>query len=227
MNDINFFYETFELTSNQKEQYEEYYKLIYDYNQKMNLTGIDDKVGVYLKHFYDSLLIAPNIPTEKKKVADLGSGAGFPGIVLAIYYPNNKFYLIEPTKKRCDFLEIVINELKLHNVEVINERAEALQKEQYDIVVSRAVASLNILLELSIPILKTNGLLIAQKGKQGKEELKKSKEALKTLKSSLVKAYEEELPFEKSRRYNILIKKDQNTPDKYPRNYGQIKKAPL
>lgn len=225
--DKSFFYEKYDFSNEQKEQYNQYYKLIHEYNKVMNLTGIDDEFGVYLKHFYDSLLISDEIKDEGLKIADIGAGAGFPGIVLAIYFPKNKFELIEPINKRCKFLLEVVEKLNLKNVKVLNKRAEDIKKEQYDIITSRAVARLNILLELSIPLLKEGGKFIPLKGSKGKEEIKEAQNALKVLGSKIIKIKEEELPFEKSLRVNLVIEKKLKTAEKYPRNFGQIKKRPL
>ncbi len=224
---LDFFYEKYDLTDKQKKQYDLYYKLIKEYNKVMNLTGIDDEFGVYLKHYYDSLLISDLIKDKDLVIGDIGSGAGFPGIVLAIYFPNNSFDLIEPIKKRCNFLSEVVKELGLENVNILNKRAEDLEKEKYDIITSRAVAKLNILLELSIPLLKCEGLFIPLKGSKGNEEIIEAKNALKELNSSVEKIFEEVLPFEESLRVNIVIKKLKKTNSIYPRNFGQIRKKPL
>ncbi len=220
------FEQTANLTDKQQEQYYQYYQLINEYNQVMNLTGIDDLYGVYLKHFYDSLTVCNLIDDNIKTIADLGSGAGFPGIVLAIYYPQVKFSLIEPLTKRCKFLAIVVEKLELKNVEIINERAEDITK-KFDIVTSRAVSRLNILLELAMPLVKINGYFIALKGAQAQVEIKEAQNALKELSSEIVVCDQIILPFEESKRENLKIKKLKATNKKYPRNYGQIKKKPL
>ncbi len=217
---------TANLTVQQQEQYYQYYQLINEYNQVMNLTGIDDLYGVYLKHFYDSLTACKLIDDDVKTIADLGSGAGFPGIVLAIYYPEIKFSLIEPLTKRCKFLAIVVEKLGLKNVEIINERAEDITK-KFDVVTSRAVSRLNILLELAMPLVKINGYFIALKGAQAQVEIKEAQNALKELSSEIIVCDQIILPFEESKRENLKIKKLKVTNKKYPRNYGQIKKKPL
>ncbi len=217
---------TANLTDNQQAQYYQYFELINEYNQVMNLTGIDDLHGVYLKHFYDSLTITGLIDDNVKTIADIGSGAGFPGIVLAIYYPQIKFSLIEPLTKRCKFLEVVVSKLDLKNVVIVNERAEDV-KDKYDIVTSRAVSRLNILLELSIPLVKVGGYFIPLKGAQAETEIKEAQHALKELSASVEEVQQIILPFEESKRANIKIKKTKATNKKYPRNYGQIKKKPL
>lgn len=227
MNNVSLFENEYKLNEEQKQKFTKYYKLINEYNQVMNLTGIDDKEGVYLKHFYDSLLIAKEIPAQNQTIADIGSGAGFPGIVLAIFFPNNKFELVEPMTKRCKFLETVVSELRLDNVKIINLRAEEIKDKKYDIITTRAVARLNILLELIIPLLKPKGIFIALKGKNYEQEIIDSLEALKILNCEILKTNIEILPVEKSERGNIVIQKTKSTNKIYPRNYGQIKKKPL
>lgn len=204
-----------------------YAKLLKEYNEVMNLTGIDDFEEVYLKHFYDSLTIAKFIDKSNKlEIADLGSGAGFPGIILAIFFPNHQFYLIEPLQKRCKFLQVIIEKLSLKNVIIENKRMEEINH-QFDIITSRAVAKLNILLELAIPNLKINGLFIPLKGKNGMEEINQAQNALKELNAKIQDIDEFNLPNENSKRINIVIEKIALTKDKYPRNFSQIKKKPL
>ncbi len=217
---------TKDLSEHKQEQYYRYFELIREYNQVMNLTGIDDLHGVYLKHFYDSLTIYELIDANVKTIADLGSGAGFPGIVLAIYYPEIEFNLIEPLTKRCKFLETVVADLGLKNVIILNERAEDI-KQKFDIVTSRAVSRLNILLELAIPLVNVNGVFIPLKGAQAEIEVKEAKNALKKLDAKVETISEITLPFENSKRANLKIRKLKATNEKYPRNYGQIKKKPL
>lgn len=226
-NSIEFFEEKFELTDKQKKQYSDYARLIAEYNKVMNLTGIDDEFNVYLKHFYDSLLIAEDLPDSGAKIGDIGSGAGFPGVVLAIKFPGNQFYLIEPMQKRAKFLQLVVEQLGLENVEIVNDRAEDLDGEQYDVVTARAVAALNVLLELGMPLLKVGGKFIALKGSKGDEELRDSKNALTIMNGEVVEIHDEVLPYEESARKNIIIRKKSSISPKYPRYFGQIKKNPL
>lgn len=227
MSYYDLFIESFKPTKNQINQLDKYAHLIKEYNQVMNLTGIDEYQEVYLKHFYDSMLIKPLLDQlDYNNIADLGSGAGLPGIVLAIMYPDKQFCLIEPITKRANFLKIVVETLALENVVVINKRMEEV-KEKFDIIVSRAVANLNILLELSIPFLNIGGYLIALKGNKGKNEADLAKGAMEKLDCQLVKIDEQQLPDNQGERINLLIKKDRETNSKYPRNYGQIKKSPL
>ncbi len=215
------------LTKTQNDQYYRYFELIAEYNKVMNLTGIDDYEGVYLKHFYDSLTVAEEIEKiSPKTIADVGSGAGFPGIVLAIYFPNIKFSLIEPLTKRVKFLEVVVDELGLKNVELINERVEDIDA-KFDIVTSRAVARLNILLELCAPVCKVGGYVLTLKGPKVTEEIEQADNAIKKLGLSITASEKLTLPIEGSTRYNVYFEKVHETPTKYPRNFGQIKKKPL
>lgn len=227
MSYYDLFIESFKPTKNQINQLDQYASLIKEYNQVMNLTGIDEYQEVYLKHFYDSMLIKPLLDQlDYNNIADLGSGAGLPGIVLAIMYPDKQIFLIEPITKRANFLKIVVETLALENVIVINKRMEEVD-EKFDIIVSRAVANLNILLELSIPFLNKDGYLIALKGNNGKNEADLAIGAMEKLDCQLVKIDEQQLPDNQGERSNLLIKKDRETNSKYPRNYGQIKKSPL
>lgn len=215
------------LTDTQRKQYYRYFELIAEYNKVMNLTGIDDYEGVYLKHFFDSLTVKDQIIEIKPEtIADVGSGAGFPGIVLAIYFPEIKFTLIEPLTKRIKFLQVVVDELELTNVVLLNERVEDIDA-QFDIVTSRAVARLNILLELCAPVCKVGGYVLTLKGPKVTEELEEAKNAISKLGLEETMSEKLVLPIEESVRYNVYLKKIAKTPAKYPRNFGQIKKKPL
>lgn len=207
-----------------------YQRLLEEKNKVMNLTGIDQKEEVYEKHFYDSLLFSFNEDLDGKKLIDVGTGAGFPGLVLAICYPSLEVTLLEPLTKRCNFLKEVVDELKLTNVKIVNERSEDYSVkniEKFDYAVARAVSKLNILLEIISPMLKINGLFVALKGKIYQEEINESENALKTLLLEVLKVKEEKLPSENDIRGNIFVQKKGKTPSRFPRNYGQIKKRPL
>ena len=166
---------------------------------------------------------------HNKTLVDVGSGAGFPGLVLAIGYPLCQITLVEPLTKRCTFLNKVINELKLKNVKVINARAEDLStyRAKFDYATARAVARLNILLELIMPLIKVNGIFIALKGKQGNEEIKEANNALKILNSVVIKTQQINLITDLDNRINIFIKLNKDVDKKYPRNYSKIKNKPL
>lgn len=218
------------LSSVQLNQLNKYQQLLKEKNQVMNLTGIVEKEEVFEKHFLDSLLFSFHEDLNDKKAVDVGTGAGFPGLVLAICYPNLHMTLLEPLTKRCNFLNEVITSLGLKNVEVVNERSEDYCKnhrETFDFAFARAVSKLNLLIEIIVPLLKVNGYFVALKGKIYQEEINQSQNALKELNSQVEKVKENTLPSESDVRGNIFIKKLAKTNLKYPRNYGQIKKRPL
>lgn len=224
----NDYLKEFNLDDKQLSSLNIYMKLLQDWSKKMNLTSITLDKEVYIKHFYDSLLLSKFVK-DLEKVGDIGSGAGFPGLPLKIAKEGLKVDLIEPTTKRCLFLSTVIDELKLENIQVINKRSEELpdKKETYDVVTSRAVASLNILLELSIPLLKVKGRMYALKGSSYDEEIQGAKKALKELNCQVTNIYEFDLPEDLGHRAIIEITKMKPTPSKYPRIYAKIKKQPL
>lgn len=218
------------LNEEQLNKLERFYYLLVETNKVMNLTAITDKSEVYEKHYYDSLLFSFGLDLNNKSLVDVGTGAGFPGLVLAICYPFLKVDLIEPLTKRCVFLENVKRELNLTNVSIFNMRCEEFaihNREKYDYATARAVKRLNILLEMIIPILKVDGCFIALKGKQGEEEILESRNAFLILKSQVEKNEITKLVTNSDIRMNIFIRKKEKTPLKYPRNYSQISKKPL
>lgn len=203
-------------------------KILIEWNKKFNLTRIIKHDDVLLKHFIDSIISMKYVDFHNKKVADLGSGAGFPGIPLAILFPDSSFTLIEANGKKCSFLNEVIKQLHLENVIVKQSRIEEVgEKEQFDLALSRAVSELNILLELAVPLLKVNGSLIAYKVFNNEDEIKKAKNALKKLHSEIEENYKYSLPSSNDLRSLIIIKKLDTTNLKYPRNYSDILKKPL
>ena len=216
-------------TNCQLNQLEMYYEILIEYNKVMNLTAITNKEDVYLKHFYDSLTISKIIDLNNyNSLCDIGTGAGFPGIVLKIFYPNLKVTLIDSLNKRINFLNDVIQKLKLTNIEAIHCRIEEyakINREKYDIVTARAVAPLNILLEYAIPIVKSGKYFIAMKGKEENEELYHN--AIKILQSEICNICKFKLPIENSERTLYKIKKNNKTSTKYPRKYIEIKKKSL
>ena len=191
------------LTNEQLEQLNTYYELLIEYNRVMNLTGITDKKDVYLKHFYDSLTLNKIIDlTSVDTLCDIGTGAGFPGLVLKIVFPNLKVTLVDSLNKRINFLNTVINKLNLENIKTIHERAEVFSinnVEKYDIVTARAVAKLNVLLELSIQAIKINGYFIAMKSSV-EDELINIDKSLEKLKCKFVNKIVFKLPIENSTR---------------------------
>ena len=208
---------------------EQYYNLLIEENQKYNLTAITEKNTVYLKHFYDSLTIKKAINLDNQYICDIGTGAGFPGIVLKIFYPDIKIDLIDSTTKKCNFLNLVINTLSLTNIKVINARIEEYAKEnreKYDIVVSRAVAPLKHLLEYDTPMIKIKGQFIALKSNIDQETLNISRYYQK-LSLSNPQTYSFTLPYELSHRTIYKIEKHSKTNPLYPRPYSKIKKQEL
>ncbi len=207
---------------------EKYKNLLLEYNQKFNLTAIKTDEEIYLKHFYDSLTLinAVNL-NENLKLLDIGTGAGFPGLVLKIFFPNLDITLLEASHKKVSFLETVIKELNLQKITCINKRAEDITeqyRESFDIVTSRAVASLPILCELAIPYLKVAGLFVAMKG-ECNTEIEKSSKILEILNSKIVDTIEFNLPNYSGHRSLVIIKKFEKTNIKYPRRYDKIMKS--
>ena len=216
-----------EVTPEKLDQLKEYASFLLEYNQHTNLTAIRDINEVYLKHFYDSLTIVKAINLkEVNTLLDIGTGPGFPGMVLKIVYPHLQITLMDSNNKKISFLKALAQELNL-NVEIISGRAEEFithRREYYDIVTSRAVASLDILAELSIPYVKTNGLFVAMKSNY-QEELQASLPILKKLDSKVEKIEKFSLPKIEANRAIICIRKEKATNHKYPRSYNQIKNA--
>lgn len=217
------------IDNNKLNMLEKYYNLLIEENNKYNLTSITNKEDVYLKHFYDSITISKIIDLDNESLLDIGTGAGFPGIVLKIIYPNLKVTLLDSTLKKCNFLNLVITKLNLKDITVINERAEIYSKnvrEKYDVVTSRAVAPLKHLLEYSIPTLKVNGYYIAMKSDISKELIGINKYEDK-LNIKEIDRISFTLPKEKSLRTLIKYKKLNVTNLIYPRKYNEIKKKSL
>jgi len=208
---------------------DEYYHILVEENKKYNLTAITEEEQVYLKHFYDSLSIVKIVDLKDQYLLDIGTGAGFPGLVLKIVFPELKIDLLDSTNKRCLFLQMVIDKLQLKNINVINARAEEYAKnnrEKYDIVTSRAVAPLKHLLEYSIPTLKVNGKFISLKSNID-EELKNINNYYNKLHLSNEEIIKFELPYEHSLRTLYKVKKNKQTSSIYPRQYSQIKKKDI
>ena len=220
------------LDSVQLEKFEKYAEFLIEYNKTTNLTAIRDIEGIYLKHFYDSLLIINNGVFDFKNVEsviDIGSGAGFPGMVLKIIFPHLKLTLLDSNNKKTKFLELLVEKLDLKDVQIVNDRAENFVKNnrhKFDVSVARAVSELRIISELCLPFTKVGGYFIALKGHY-KEELEKAEATIKILNGEVVSIEEFELPIEKAYRANIFIKLNNEVDDKYPRLYDQIIKKAL
>lgn len=210
------------------ERFKMYAALLKEWNEKINLTAITDEPEIVEKHFYDCLIPTNHDLLDDKLICDLGTGAGFPGMVWAIAYPKSVVTLVDATGKKCMFLREVASKLNLTNVFVVNSRGEDLNsREHFDIVTARAVAPLNILLEVCVPLVKEKGLMIAMKGARANEELAASKKAIERLSLRVLKIEESILPNEESKRYNIIFKKEKKTEKKYPRSWAEIQKKPL
>lgn len=220
------------LTENQYEQFQKYFELLAEWNEKMNLTAITDASGVALKHFADSLSLLNfvDIP-QNSSLADVGTGAGFPGVVLKIARPDIKLTLIDSLNKRLVFLGEVCAQLGIE-AELIHSRAEdgardEKLRESFDFAVSRAVARMNVLSEYCLPYVKVGGAFCAMKGAQANEEFKESLNAINTLGGKLENKYFFELPENGGERAIAVVRKVKNTPQKYPRQSGKIKAKAL
>jgi len=214
-----------ELTDRQKEQFELYAKMLVEWNEKMNLTSIVDEEGIYMKHFYDSLV--PSFDIEiKGSLCDVGSGAGFPSIPLKIMYPDLEVTIIETLGKRVTFLNELAKTLGIE-INAIHARAEECSnlRETFDFVTARAVANMPLLCELCIPLVRVGGKFIVMKGLSGKEELNDSKKALRVLGCKVENIYESHS--EDMTRINIECTKVKPTPKGYPRAFAKMKKSPL
>lgn len=219
----------YDLSENQLNQFEMYYHLLVEWNEKINLTSITDKEEVYLKHFYDSATIIKITELADNSICDVGTGAGFPGIVIKILFPNTQITLLDSLQKRTIFLNLVIEKLGLEKIKTVHDRVEDFankNREFYDYTIARAVAPLNVLLEYCIPITKINGYFIAMKSNIS-QEIITSENAMKKLTCVIEKIEEFNLPIEDSKRSIILIKKNTKTNKIYPRKPNIIKKNPL
>lgn len=222
-----------QLSETQVEQFMKYKILLQEWNEKMNLTAITEDREVITKHFLDCMTInkALNM-SEQKTVIDIGTGAGFPGLVIKIAFPHLKVTLVDALKKRLTFLETVINELGLTDIEGVHSRAEDLGKnkqyrEGFDICASRAVANLAVLSEYTLPFVKVDGYLIALKGQKLDEELEQGQKAIKILGGQLEEVVHTGVPFTDLNHKIAKIKKVKPTATKYPRKAGEPTKAPL
>lgn len=221
------------LNAKQLEQFDSYHRLLVDWNERMNLTGITERDAVFEKHFYDSISLSffVNIK-EIKSIADIGSGAGFPSIPLKICFPHLKVVIVDSLNKRIQFLNHLVQELGLDNVSCVHGRAEDIARlpeyrDSFDLVTARAVARLNVLNEFCLPFTRKNGTFAAMKGSQSVEEVKEAGVSLREMKGKVRAEHALKLPFEQSERYIVLIEKTDSTPKKYPRKAGTPLKQPL
>ncbi|WP_342047006.1 16S rRNA (guanine(527)-N(7))-methyltransferase RsmG [Bacillus sp. OTU530] len=221
------------LSPEQMQQFERYYELLIEWNEKMNLTAIVEKEEVYLKHFFDSITAAFYHDFSKPlSLCDVGAGAGFPSIPLKICFPELKVTIVDSLQKRITFLNQLATDLNLKNVAFYHDRAETFGRreeirESFDIVTARAVARLSVLSELCLPLVKVGGAFIAMKGAAAKEELESGKHAVQVLGGEVKQISTFQLPVEESERNILYIEKKRKTPKKYPRKPGMPNKVPI
>ena len=223
----------FPLTDRQKEQFERYFELLIEWNEKINLTAITDKDEVYLKHFYDSIapILQGLIENQPIRLLDIGAGAGFPSLPMKILFPELDVTIIDSLNKRINFLHLLAEELGLSGVHFYHGRAEDFAQDkafraQFDLVTARAVARMQVLSELTIPYLKVGGRLLALKASNAPEELEEAKNALNIPFSKVEDNLQYELP-NGDPRYITVVEKKKETPNKYPRKAGMPNKRPL
>ena len=218
---------------NQIHQYDKFYKMVVEYNKKFNLTSITQEEEFIDKHIIDSLSSSEIISYNNiSNCIDIGTGAGFPGIPLKIMYPHIDFVLVDSLNKRIRFLDQVIEELEMENIRAIHARAEDLARddqyrEQFDLCLSRAVASLPVLIEYCIPFVKIDGHFISYKSAKGREEIEESRRCLKIMGSEIESVKELAISDMAAERLLIMIRKNKKTHDIYPRKSGIPSRKPL
>ena len=221
------------LSLEQLEQFERYFQLLVEWNEKMNLTGITEKNQVYEKHFYDSVTPAFYYDfSSANTLIDVGSGAGFPGIPLKICFPHIQLTILDSLNKRLTFLQEVINELRLEQVYLVHSRAEdagqnPIYREKFDMVTARAVARLSVLSEFCLPFARVGGTFLVMKGLQSEEELNEAKKGIQVLGGKLKIMNTFTLPVEEAERNIVEIRKEKKTPKIYPRKAGIPAKNPI
>ena len=221
-----------ELSTEQIGQFKTYFEMLVEWNQKINLTAVTEMKEVDLKHFYDSItpLLYADIE-EGASLCDVGAGAGFPSIPMKIIRPDLKVTIVDSLNKRITFLNELTTVLGLDKIHLVHDRAETFgqygQRHMFDVVTARAVAQLNVLAELCLPLVRTGGQFIVMKGKKAMEEIEEAEFALDLLGGDIKKINSLTLPEEESERYIIVIDKVRKTPKKYPRKPGTPNKSPL
>lgn len=220
-----------EITDKQIEKYFKYMNLLLEWNEKINLTAITEIDEVILKHFIDSMTVLKFL-VDSETIIDVGTGAGFPGIPIAIMKPDKRITLLDSLNKRINFLNEVCNELEINNVKTYHDRAEDFAhnldiREKYDVAISRAVANMTTLVEYLLPFVKVGGVCICMKGSEINEELDKAKFAIKELGGKIENIENFNLPDSDIERNIIVIKKIKETPNKYPRKAGMPLKMPM
>ncbi|MDT2602430.1 16S rRNA (guanine(527)-N(7))-methyltransferase RsmG [Enterococcus hulanensis] len=221
-----------ELSTRQMDQFATYFHLLVEWNQKMNLTAITEHKEVYLKHFYDSITLAFSDTFKPEgNLCDVGSGAGFPSLPLKIVFPELEVTIVDSLNKRITFLTTLVNELQLDGVHLYHDRAETFGqnpefRQAFNFVTARAVARLNVLTELCLPLVEKEGYFFALKAAKSEEELAEAKQAIALLGGKLINAEDVSLP-NGDTRHIITVQKKKETPNKYPRKAGLPNKQPL
>jgi 16S rRNA (guanine527-N7)-methyltransferase len=221
------------LSSEQLNQFQKYFETLVEWNEKMNLTAITEKAEVYLKHFYDSITASFYFDfTKPFHLCDVGAGAGFPSIPLKIVFPQIEVTIVDSLNKRISFLNHLAAVLELENVHFVHDRAETFgvnpaYRESFDVVTARAVARMSVLSELCLPLVKVGGHFVAMKAAHANDELANGNKAITTLGGRLEEMFTFTLPMEESERNILIIKKEKQTPKKYPRKPGTPGKSPI
>ena len=227
------FENSIEISAKQFEQLAKYKELIKEWNTKINLTSIKDDIGIEIKHFVDSFTCLLFDEVRKAQtIIDVGTGAGFPGVLLKIMLSNCKITLLDSVGKKLTFVKHVVDQLELENVEIVNARVEDFarnksRRNNYDCAVIRGVSELRVLAEYCLPLLKINGHMLAMKGPKADEEIVKAQNAMKILGGKIEKTLHIDLPQDAGSRVLICATKIRNTLDIYPRSAGTPQKNPL
>ncbi|GAB2537052.1 16S rRNA (guanine(527)-N(7))-methyltransferase RsmG [Gracilibacillus alcaliphilus] len=222
-----------QVTDHQLQQFEQYYQILVEWNEKMNLTAITDKEEVYVKHFYDSITAAFYFDfTNQVHICDVGAGAGFPSIPLKILFPDIQVTIVDSLQKRITFLNHLAVKLGIEGVSFYHDRAELFGRNEqfrhyFDVVMARAVARTSVLSELCLPLLRTGGTFIAMKGSQAEEELTEAQDGIEILGGAVNRLETFSLPEDNGERNIVFIDKKRKTPKKYPRKPGVPNKNPL
>lgn len=221
------------LSDSQWEQFEMYWRWLIEWNERMNLTAITERDQVYVKHFFDSATLAACVPMgEVRTLADIGSGAGFPGLPLKILFPHLHVTIVDSLQKRIHFLNSLVDALKLSDVRCLHGRAEELAqkadfRDRFDVVTARAVARLNVLNELCLPFVRKGGTFVAMKGANADGELAEAGKSMKELRAELVRVHRMQLPMDAGERQIIVLTKTAPTPPRYPRKPGVPARQPI
>ncbi|WP_313468422.1 16S rRNA (guanine(527)-N(7))-methyltransferase RsmG [Carnobacterium sp.] len=222
------------ITEKQMQQFDDYLRLLQEWNEKINLTAITEKEEVYLKHFYDSITAGLYVDFNKgvQSLCDVGAGAGFPSIPLKIIFPQLEVTIVDSLNKRIQFLTTLAETLALEGVHFYHDRAETFGqnkqfRESFDFVTARAVARMSVLAELCLPLVKKGGIFIALKASNSDQEMQESQKAITILGGKIREDFVFELPKEAGERHILLIDKKKETPKKFPRKPGTPNKSPL